>query len=152
MEKGCFWGAAARIAFCDDERMTSPGVLNTAPNIPARNPPVRFWSCQTGCQLTIFMRKDLLIGDRLAERGACAQSRIGSGAQCRSHLRPVSVSICCCWGGSGGSNTGPNGPETTLEPIGIAHRASECLSYHSERGNTVTYSLGITARDFSEKS
>ena len=39
MEKGCFLGSDARMAFCEDERITSPGVLKTAPNMPARKPP-----------------------------------------------------------------------------------------------------------------
>jgi hypothetical protein len=46
MEKGCFWGGPANIAFCEEDRMTSPGVLNTAPNMPARNPP---------CQQTAYV-------------------------------------------------------------------------------------------------
>jgi hypothetical protein len=39
MEKGCFLGSEARMAFCEDERITSPGVLKIAPNMPARKPP-----------------------------------------------------------------------------------------------------------------
>lgn len=56
------------------------------------------------------------------------------------------------WGGSGGRIQALMGQTQPSKPMGIAHRAGECLSDHSERGNTVTYSLGITARDFSEKS
>jgi hypothetical protein len=53
-EKGCFTGAAARIAFCCDERITSPGVLNTAP--AARAAPSVAAASHRGAALTLASR------------------------------------------------------------------------------------------------
>jgi hypothetical protein len=69
MEKGCFWGGAANIAFCEEDRMTSPGVLNTAPNMPARNPP-----CQQTANVSIRQHKSGVLNT--APNMACTEAAL----------------------------------------------------------------------------
>ena len=82
MEKGCFWGGPANIAFCEEDRMTSPGVLNTAPNMPARNPP-----CQQTAYVSIRQHTSAYV--RCVEYStehACKEPRPASTDLARGHI------------------------------------------------------------------